>query len=137
MVEFLMYCSLSNLRCMLHYDQRHTNSPVPAFPKEMETARPNNLPLKQQNETVGETICGITLSDIRNKLDQTDTWLRPSKKCALCPYTECRLCADGCICNILIASKAEEHENKDELLELFPLHPDGNLRSLTYRVGQQ
>ena len=27
------------------------------------------------------------------------------------------------------AAQEHEHEKKDELVELFPLHPDGNLRS--------
>jgi hypothetical protein len=46
---------------------------------------------------------------------------------SLLPFTECTLCPREC--NIMIGSRAEEDEKKHQLLQLFPLRPNGNYKS--------
>jgi hypothetical protein len=46
---------------------------------------------------------------------------------SLLPFTECTLCPREC--NIMIGSQAKEDEKKHQLLELFPLRPNGNHKS--------
>ena len=85
---------------------------------------PINLLAKQQFQSAeNETVCEVSFrNDLQHNVARGEGWLRRFKECTFSPRGS----------NVLmIGSESKEDQNKDELLELFPLNPDGNLRSQT------
>ena len=102
------YVPTFNLCYVLHYVQRDdTNSPESVT----KTVLPINLFAKQPLQSAeNDTVCEVSFrNDLQHNGARGEGLLRR--------FTEC--------------SEPKEDQNKDELLELFPLNPDGNLRSQT------
>ena len=81
------------------------------------TVLPINLFAKQHLQSAeNETVCEVSFrNDLQHNVARSEGWLRR--------FTECTFSPGG--------SEPKEDQNNDELLELFPLNPDGNLRSQT------
>ena len=87
------------------------------------TVLPINLFAKQPLQSAeNDTVCEVSFrNDLQHNVARSEGWLRR--------FTECTFSPRGS--NIMTGSEPKEDQNKDELLELFPLNPDGNLRSQT------
>ena len=113
----------SYLCYILPYGQRHTNSKESDSSKVTKTVLPTNLLAEQHLQSAeSRTVCDDVnfRRDMQHKeVVRNDGWSRSFTD--QCPQRR----------NIMIASEVEEDQNKEEVPELFPLHPDGNLGSKT------